>query len=155
MAYEEFQRDFPKLNARSYNPPHSAKDFNHNCLAFALGDLTNWWEPPVGYGRYWPPGFPDDAKVTTVVAILRAHGFVVQRKRTAQIAEGSIAIFAKGEEWEHFAKFSEGKWWSKLGDGHDIWHHTLQELEGGLYGHVVMILRRRAVRRGPTGSPQT
>ena len=94
------------------------------------------------YGFYWPPGFPADVSVETVTAIIKLHGFPVEVERnTAPVAE-SIAIYAKGEDWEHFAKFDDGVWKSKIGEDHDIMHSSLDVLEGDMYGHVVKILSR-------------
>ena len=60
MAADDIRRDFPLLDSSSYDPPRSDEDFNYNCLAFALGDTRNWWEPPRLSGGYWPAGFPED-----------------------------------------------------------------------------------------------
>lgn len=76
MSRSDIERDFPALVHSNYET--SAEDFNHNCLAFAVGDHNNWWEPPNGHGRYWPPGFPEDVTVPTVESIIRVHGFTVE-----------------------------------------------------------------------------
>lgn len=120
----------------------SDSDFNYNCLAFALGDNQNWWEPPGRYGFYWPAGFPADVGVETVTAILELHGFVVELDRHRRPVAESIAIYAKGDEWTHFAKYVDGTWTSKIGEDHDITHTSLELLEGDMYGTVVRILSR-------------
>src|SRR5947208_403627 len=97
----------------------SDESFNYNCLAFVVGDYNNWWEPGVA-GHYWPPGFPEDFSVETVTAILALHGFVVECTDRSAIVAESVAIFADGQEWTHFAKFSNGEWCSKMGDDHDV-----------------------------------
>jgi hypothetical protein len=139
---EEIQRDFPALNQNN-SELRSPKDFNYNCLAFALGDEQNWWEPPGEFGFYWPPGFPKDLTVPTVIGIINVHGFVVESDLTKQPETDSIAIYAKGPEWTHFAKFTAGRWTSKLGVGRDIYHSSPKVLEGDLYGEVVKILSRQ------------
>jgi hypothetical protein len=58
MAKVDVEADFPSLKNRDYDL--SDEDFNYNCLAFALGDQNQWWEPPRGLGAYWPEGFPED-----------------------------------------------------------------------------------------------
>ena len=143
MGVEDIKRDFPNLENKSYDPPHSEEDFNYNCLAFVLGDRANWWEPGA-FGHYWPPGFSKDTSIATAISILRLHGFVIEAEIFSTLDAESVAIYGKGDEWVHFAKFNDGKWWSKLGDGHDIWHSTLKELEGDLYGKVAKILSRKA-----------
>jgi hypothetical protein len=70
MPAEDTERDFPELTRAGYKI-RSPEDINYNCLAFALGDHRNWWEPPGSTGSYWPDGFPDDITVPTAVAISR------------------------------------------------------------------------------------
>lgn len=122
----------------------SDEDFNYNCLAFAVGDYNNWWEPGV-MGFYWPPGFPEDTTVETVSAILAVHGFVIECTDAYTLSTESIAIFAEGDTWTHFAKFSNGEWLSKLGEDHDVAHPRLEDLEGERpkYGRLVKILSKK------------
>ena len=140
MAREDVEADFPSLIGKDYDL--SDEDFNFNCLAFALGDHSQWWEPPNGGGTYWPEGFPDDITVETVESIIRVHGFTVEIDVSGTPTTPAIAIYAQGNEWTHFARFDNGIWASKLGDGHDILRVTLKDLEGGLYGDVVKVLSR-------------
>jgi len=140
MARSDVDRDFPALVG--VDCELSPEDFNVNCLAYALGDNENWWEPPNGYGAYWPAGFPADLTVQTVESIIRLHGFTVEIDRDAAPENDAIAIYAEGNEWTHFAKFSDGSWSSKLGDGHDVCGVKLEHLEGKLYGEVRKILSR-------------
>jgi len=96
-------------------------------------------------GHYWPPGFPQDRSVETVTAIITVHGFVVEGRDPHSITTESVAIFADGQEWTHFAKFSNGEWCSKLGEDHDVMHTRLEDLEGDRpkYGRLIKILSRR------------
>ena len=141
MSRSDVEYDFPRLVGKEYEL--SPEDFNFNCLAFALGDHSNWWEPPRGPGQYWPPGFPDDTTVATVEAIIRIHGFTVEILATQIPETDAIAIYATGNQWRHFAKFSNGVWSSKLGDGNDIIGNSLQDLEMPIYGNVVKVLCRQ------------
>lgn len=146
MPKSDIERDFPSLIGVNYDL--SDEDFNYNCLAYALGDQSNWWEPPKSPGQYWPPGFPEDVSVKTVESIIRTHGFTVDATDSkAKLDTDAIAIYAEGNEWTHFAKFSSGLWSSKLGEGHDVAGVTLEHLEGLIYGTVVKILRRPKGKR--------
>lgn len=142
MSMEDIETTFPSLNPSNCERK-SDEDFNYNCLAFVLGDQDNWWEPPAQFGFYWPPGFPEDVSVQTVTAIIMLHGFVVELEPDANPITDSIAIYAKGEEWTHFSKFTHGTWTSKIGEDHDILHSSLEVLQGDLYGRVVKILSRK------------
>jgi hypothetical protein len=145
MSLEDIEADLPLLR-RGQNYAEASKwNFDYNCLAFVLGDYENWWEPPGLYGHYWPPGFREDVSVETVTKIIKLHGFVVEHAPDIPPLTESIAVFAKGEDWEHFAKFANGVWSSKIGEDHDITHSSLQVLEGDLYGRVVKILSRNKV----------
>jgi hypothetical protein len=77
-----------------------------------------------------------------VESIIRVHGFTVDIEPTAVPDAPAIAIYAQGDEWTHFARFEDGVWSSKLGDGNDIAGVTLEDLEGKLYGKVVKVLSR-------------
>jgi hypothetical protein len=105
---EDIKRDFPALN-QDNSEARSPKDFNYNCLAFALADEQNWWAPPGEFGFYWPPGFPDDLTVSTVAAIIEVHGFVVESDGAGQPETDSVAIYAKGQELDPLCKVHQRK----------------------------------------------
>jgi hypothetical protein len=136
----DIQRDFPLLNDGNHKET-SPIDFNYNCLAFALGDLKKWWEPPGQFGFYWPAGFPNDVSIPTVSSLIKLHGYTVEVPLNETPDTDAIAIYAEGSDWSHFAKYSGGVWMSKLGDGKDISHDRLEDLEG-YYGKLVAILAR-------------
>ena len=141
MPAGDIERDFPLLNSSNYQVI-SPEDFNYNCFAFALGDKRNWWEPPGLFGYYWPDGFAGTADLKTAVAIIRLHGFTLDVTASRTSETEAIAVYAMEDEWTHLARFSNGKWVSKLGEGHDITHSTLDVLEGDLFGQVAMVLAR-------------
>jgi hypothetical protein len=140
MSRLDIERDFPLLIGKEYEL--SDENFNYNCLAYALGDENRWWEPPRMSGRYWPDGFASDTTVATVESILRVSGFTEELEPSATPITHAVAIYAEGNEWTHFARFSEGEWSSKLGEGHDVQGVQLEDLEGLVYGKVLKILAR-------------
>jgi hypothetical protein len=142
MGMEEIEETFPLLRRGENCKKASEWDFNYNCLAFVLGDYSNWWEPPGVFGHYWPPGFSQDISVDTVTSIIKLHGFTVEFNPHETPVTESIAIYAKGDDWEHFAKYSGGVWKSKIGEDEDIEHSSPDLLEGEFYGYVVKILSR-------------
>ena len=81
--------------------------------------------------------------MATAFDIVKLHGFVVESDRTMKPATDSIAVYADGDEWTHFARFIDGVWLSKLGEGNDIEHSSTEALDGSLYGKVVKVLSRR------------
>ena len=140
MPKTDVEADFPHLTGKEYGL--SDEDFNYNCLAFALGDESHWWEPPRQPGQYWPPGFPDDVTIATVESIIRLHGYTVEIDTTSTPQTDAIAIYGVGNDWTHFARFSDGRWCSKLGEGHDVSGVHLEDLEGAMYGKIAKILCR-------------
>jgi hypothetical protein len=140
MALDRLEAAFPSLRGKAITL--SAEDFGHNCLAYALGDLGNWWEPPAGGGNYWPPGFSPDITLKTVESIIRTHGFTVECATTDTPNSDAIAIYGEHDDWTHFAKFENGIWSSKLGQSHDVERIELSDLEIPEYGRCVKILCR-------------
>lgn len=140
MSKSDVESDFPLLTGMEYGL--SDENFSYNCLAYALDDESHWWEPPMQPGQYWPPGFPDDITILTVESIIRLHGFTVELDAAVTPETDAIAIYGKDNEWTHFAKFVEGGWCSKLGEGHDVSGIRLEDLEGLLYGKIAKILCR-------------
>ena len=140
MSKAEVEIDFPALIGKHYHL--SAEDFNYNCLAYAVGDLSNWWEPPKQAGRYWPDGFPPDTTIRTVESIVAVFGFTVEIDPMSVPDTEAIAIYADGNDWTHFARFSNGHWSSKLGEGHDVENIDIADLEGAMYGKIAKVLSR-------------
>jgi len=140
MSKTDVEIDFPALRGKDYEL--SDEDFNYNCLAYAVGDLSSWWEPPKQAGRYWPAGFPEDTTVQTVESIVAVFGFTVEVDRLSTPEAEAIAIYADGTDWTHFARLSNGCWSSKLGEGHDVKRVELKDLQGHIYGHVAKVLSR-------------
>jgi hypothetical protein len=142
MSMEEIREDFPLLTDENHART-SDDEFTYNCFAFALGDTSNWWEPPGQFGYYWPPGFPADCTVDTAVKIIKLHGYTLDLDRHSTPNTEAIAIYSDDNiEWSHFAKFTSGRWVSKIGEDHDISHASLDLLEGPFYGKVVRVLSR-------------
>src|SRR5260221_7967876 len=106
MPKSDVERDFPALIGMEYEL--SDEDFNYNCLAYALGDRSNWWEPPKGPGHYWPPGYPNDVSLETVESIIKDHGFTVDSDKTKTPEKDAVAIYAEGNEWTLSQSFRPG-----------------------------------------------
>jgi hypothetical protein len=64
----EWEGAFPRLLPESYrvtSPPSN----RYNCIAWAAGDLLNWWWPVSDSRFYWPPGV---TRTETLVRELQA-----------------------------------------------------------------------------------
>jgi hypothetical protein len=135
------EEHFPNLATCEYRQT-SEQTGAYNCVAWALGDSERWWEP-IGRGYHWPVGLPFTQTVKGLIGMLNHEGFKVCPDDSLEADFEKVAIYANGPNYEHIARqLEDGKWTSKLGKGEDI-EHTLEGLDGDLYGSVVSILRRR------------
>ena len=76
MSKDEIEKDFPKLAEDGWQIT-SEVDPAYNCVAFAVRDTTQFWDPNcVGIrGYYWPPGVPHEDTVLAWVKVFEIHGF--------------------------------------------------------------------------------
>jgi hypothetical protein len=53
--YSDIEEDFPRLRSGNYTPT-SKPDPAYNSVAWAVGDLNNFWDDVGVVGYYWPAG---------------------------------------------------------------------------------------------------
>jgi hypothetical protein len=125
---------FPKLG-KGNHALKSPFDPNYNCVAFALG-LSTWRDPEPGHFR------------DTISRIEKEFGYRRVNDGRPERGYEKLAIYADSNDgFKHIAKQAGSRWISKLGDFHDLQHHTLDLLVGPAYGNVVAFLRRRRRRK--------
>lgn len=139
---EEVQRCFPNLQRADYSNVSSPTD-RYNCIAWAAGDDTRWWEPATECGYYWPENCTLNYTVARAVQIFQNLGFVPCGLDTfLENGFEKIAIFHEKEEWMHAARqLPSGAWTSKLGKHQDIEHVSAKALVGGDYGELHVVLK--------------
>jgi hypothetical protein len=134
------EEDFPRLAAGTFRVT-SPPNFNNNCLAWAAGDATRWWEK--AKGAFWPDDRIPDDEVGGWVRIFQMQGYSEASDSDFEAGFEKVAIYAGAEGPTHAARqLPSGEWTSKLGPGYDIEHQRPEVLEGGIYGAVVQVLRR-------------
>ena len=140
MSKESLKRRFPSLFRTPFKVT-SFPDDTYNCVAWAMHDNTNWWEP---HGQAYWPIVDRDVSFTGYLKMFEAVGF--ERCSTGDPEEGyeKIAVFADQDGgFSHVARHKQLKFWtSKCGQADDISHH-LESLEGDLYGQVKVFMKRR------------
>lgn len=137
----DLQKIFPKLNSTNYEIT-SPNDPFYNCIAWAAGDETRWWEPDGGKYNHWPNDVPREYSVAAFIAVFSQLGYVVCQNVKLERGFGKVAIFTKSEKPKHMARQLEnGSWTSKCGKAEDI-SHELEGLEGEENGKVTVILKR-------------
>ena len=135
-------RDFPRLMASNFSIT-SPPTVRYNCIAWASGDDSRWWWP---IGKYWPGGSPQSTSVDAFTMMFATLGYLDATSRSIESGFEKVAVYVNSSlQVTHAARqISEGLWTSKLGRNVDV-SHTLEALEGGIYGTVAKILKRRVV----------
>jgi hypothetical protein len=138
----EIESAFPNLDADGYQTC-SPKTESYNCVAWAAGDASRWWEP----GIYWPRPAGDD--FASLLVLFEMLGYEPCEQDHFEAGSEKVALYADDEgNWTHAARqLPDGRWTSKLGPDEDIIHRTSQGLAGNAYGRVYAIVKR--------GTPQS
>ncbi len=145
MPASEIEQDFPLLKEGENFTIESAESLDYNCLAWAVCSTAHSWDPEETCGAYWPPGVPKQHTVAAWIAALRTQVFTTCEDGHREDGFEKVAVFANsdGEPTHAARQIRDGRWTSKLGDGHDIVHTDLESLEGEYYGKVVQFTKRR------------
>lgn len=121
----------------------------YNCVAWAAHVTTDWWWP-VGPGKtYWPEGVPREATLEAFCAAFATLNYAICDGEEWEPGFQKIALFANEQGVpKHAARqLDSGRWTSKLGKMEDI-EHGLHDLEGTLYGSVVLVMKRPVPEKG-------
>jgi len=130
---------FPRLTNRNHRAT-SPSDPGYNCVAWSAGDTERWWEP----GKYWPvETSPNDYGIGSLEQAFRALGYEECADDRLDPEFEKVALYGYGFFYTHAARqLPSGKWTSKLGMAEDIEHDTPDDVAGGLYGEVVLLMSR-------------
>lgn len=139
---EHLRRVFPGLRQDSFTIT-SRQNPRYNCIAWAGGDERHFWWPAQTTDAYWPPGVPAEESVEAFQQAFGTLGYAPCDRRELESDFEKVAIFvdARGIPTHAARQLPDGYWTSKLGKQWDI-RHTLEELEGQLYGRVGLLLKR-------------
>jgi hypothetical protein len=134
---------FPGLVGNGYRVT-SPRDGDYNCVAWAAGDTRNWWWPGQDAGKeYWPAGVARERTRDAFVAAFATLGYAACESELVEAGHEKIALFchADGRPTHVARQLGDGRWTSKLGKAEDI-EHPLHDLEGAVYGSVVLVMKR-------------
>jgi hypothetical protein len=119
---------------------------NYNCIAWAanLNDIKFWPDP---YGIYdWPDDIPFEETLDAFIELYKTFGYEICESGDYEVGYIKIAIFTNGNAPKHAARqIDDNEWTSKLGDSYDV-RHTLESMEGGMYGKVSQFMKKRITR---------
>lgn len=142
---QEIEGLFPRLATERYRMA-SPRTPRYNCIAWAAGDDTAWWEPDPMDLYYWPDAVPRQLTLEAYTRAFRTLGYTPCD--TAEFEPGfeKIAIYVdnNGTPTHAARQLPNGRWTSKLGNLEDIEHTTLEGLTGAVYGSVGLILKRKS-----------
>lgn len=98
--------------------------------------------------RYWPGGSPKSTSLDAFVMMFGTFGYAVTESPVFEAGFDRIALYvnAHGQVTHAARQLSASEWTSKLGENFDV-SHTLDALEGGVYGTVAKTLKK------PSASP--
>jgi len=147
---------FPKLNGdknfKIVKPPSP----DYNCFAWAaIYDNVFWTPLPTdqrptfildGVRLNWPFGEANDSKLSTMISIFSALGYVACVDGSLEAGFRKIAFYGTEDEVTHAARQliagkDRGKWTSKLGPWFEIQHGDATTIEGNDYGPVIKYLK--------------
>lgn len=143
---------YPNLRARykvtSEETLH--KKVRYNCVAWsAIGDTEKWWQAGDEPDYFWPRGVLDDGSFQSYIELYESLGYKPCDSRRFEMFYEKVALFAYPDgDFAHVAYQLFFGWTSKLGGWEDIRHKTLAAMEGGNYGNVQVLMKRRSGVRG-------
>ena len=131
---------FPNLASEGFEiiePPTR----RYNCIAYAAGDIANWWQPT--RGRYWPPHATRSHSIESLMEVFVGLGYEQCDDSVAEGGYQKIALYEARGDWTHAAiQMPSGRWRSKMGLGPVIEHHSPESLSGENYGNPTIFMRR-------------
>jgi hypothetical protein len=136
--------NFPRLRSGRYQVT-SLDTEDYNCLAWAAGENFRKWDPTEP-SHHWP-----GPRQLTIAAFNQAYGsigYVPCSDGTLEQGFEKIAIYVTldGRPKHAARQLASGAWTSKLGDGWDIEHPTVEDVSNDLspagYGLAVAFMRR-------------
>lgn len=133
-------KTFTKISANGYTVTSSPSE-DYNCIAWAAGDTTSWWNNAAGYR--WP-GVDRTPFVESLVAVFAGMGYEICDNSFLEEGFDKVAIYEIAGLWKHASRqLPNGHWTSKLGRYEDIEHTIPDDLSGSLYGTVHCIMKKR------------
>ncbi len=146
----KLELNFPRLTDTAYGITSEATP-DYNCIAWAAGDDSRWWEPDPFFQYYWPERVERQYTVRAYAEAFLGLGFELCTDGAFEEGKEKVAIFAAPDGLPTHAarQLSDGTWTSKLGKSVDIRHVNLEDVGGRIYGDPVLMLQR------PTAEPSS
>jgi hypothetical protein len=143
----EDEEPYPNLIARGYRKT-SKLNPNYNCVAWALDWITSRWidhTEPQEPGCIWPDDVPKGPHVENYMRLFAKFGYVPCNGPELEDGFDKVAFWDDQHQWgfAHVARqLPNGHWTSKLGNGNDIEHNTLDAINCGNYPNAFKFMKR-------------
>ncbi len=135
----------------------SPEDPFYNCIAWAVHDDKNWWEPDPMNLSYWPSEAPRRYSVDAYVKAYETLGYEVCDNLEVESGYEKIVLYKNNFDRPTHAsrRISSDKWTSKLGPAFDVehpffnyWDDLLLKPDNilagtSIYGCLAKILRKK------------
>lgn len=131
------EKTFPYSAGRHLVTSKATDDYN--CIAWAAGDDTQFWQHLPGYR--WPA--KRTPMIESLVEVFESLGYEVCPSGSLENGYEKVVLYERNGMWKHAAKqLPTGKWTSKLGFEEDVEHDAPDCLAGTMYGSVHCYMRR-------------
>jgi hypothetical protein len=145
MSSKPLEQVFPNLAGTDYRQT-SPFDPTYNCIAWAAGDKTKWWEPDPWGDYYWAEEAPREYTVRAYQAAFATLGYTGCTDGAFEPGYEKVAIYAKAGRPKHASRQLQARLWtSKLGEDIDI-SHEVEGLCGEFYGSLSKLMKRAGQR---------
>jgi hypothetical protein len=152
---ELIEAHFPGLRDVEWHI-RSDRDTRYNCVAFALGDDSRWWQPPpwnplTRAAWYWPPDGPSTGTLDDYVWVFEREGYERCADGSHEVGYEKIALYETADgQRVHVSKMdASGTWFSKLGRSHDIEHPTVESVSSEAWSGLPRVFLRRQLPPPP------
>ena len=116
---------------------------NYNCIAWASEDTEHFYWPIPEPFFSWHNDAIQEETIEAFVSFFQLCGYVICEHGKKEKGVTKVALFAKDNIPTHAARqLPNGSWTSKLGILEDV-RHSLFAISEGLYGDVVLYLKRK------------
>ena len=119
----------------------SPESLVYNCVAWAAGDDTDWWNHESQF--YWPDWAPRSPEIEALIQVFAGLGYAICDAVEKEQGYDKVALYALDGQWQHAARqLEDGQWTSKLGRFEDITHPSPEDVNSEVFGNVHCIMRR-------------
>src|SRR5260370_38488116 len=130
----------PNLTTKNHRVTSPAS-LDYNCIAWSAGGTERWWQPC----KFWSvPVLSGDYTIGALEQLFKALGYEdCGLDMSLETGFEKVALFRDSVYYTHAARqLPSGKWTSKLGKAEDIEHDLPDDVAGGVYGRLAIIMKR-------------